>query len=97
MIVTSDSFKKISKVNELYVFLVYNYKDQFVHLSYTPSYEEFCEIEKLFNVVGSMFIIGDEVSVVEDATATGLGISVEDVEDAILDIQEEAEEDGYEY
>ena len=44
-----------------------------------------------------MFIIGDEVSVVEDETASGLGVTVEDVEDAIADIIEESKGDKDEH
>ncbi len=88
-----NSGKKTENVNELYVFIVYNYKDQFVHLNYTPIYEEFCEIEKNFNVMGSMFIIGEDLSVVGEQTSTGMGISVENVEEIILDIKKQNKEE----
>ena len=85
--------KKIEKVNELYVFIIYDYKEQFIHLNYTPYYKEFCEIEKKFNVMGSMFIIGDELSVSEEHISTGMGISVESVEETIQQIKDKMKEE----
>ena len=78
---------------------MYDYKEEFVHLNYTPHYEEFCEIEKNFNVMGSMFIIGDELSVTQENITTGMGISVENVEETIREIKArmKEEDEGDEY
>jgi hypothetical protein len=84
--------KKPTNVNELYVFVVYNYEHSFLHLEYTPSYDEYVELKKNFNILSTFIIIGDELSVDAEKTGIGIGTRRQNVIELIEDLKKEKRE-----
>lgn len=86
---TESKGKKQSHTNEVYVFLVYNYKSSFLHMDYTYFYDELQELKKEFNILSTYIIIGDDLVVEEEKLGIGIGTHRENVIDMIEGLKSE--------
>ena len=82
---------KPSEVNEIYVFLIYDVEKETVSMNYTPDYDEFWEIQKVFNMIGAFLITGDSLTVVEESLSYSIYVPIEVLEESIQEIIEEEE------
>lgn len=81
--------KKISGLNEIYIFIVYNSEENFMFMEYTPDYDEYMFIKENFNILTSFIIIGDSVSVVRENLGTGIGAPKDAIMKAIGEMKNE--------
>lgn len=84
--------KRPNGVNELYVFVVYNYENNFLHLEYTPSYDEYLELKKNFNILSSFIVIGEDLTITQEKTGIGIGTHRKNVLELIDELKKEQQD-----
>ena len=78
-----------SHTNELYIFLIYNYQNSFLHMDYVYTYEELEEIQKEFNILSTFIVIGDDLVVEKEKLGVGIGTHRENVVEMIEELRAE--------
>jgi hypothetical protein len=83
------SKKEKSEINEIYAFVVYNYKNSFLHLEYVTNFEDYENIKKNFNVLSCFIIIGDNLKIEKEKIGIGIGTHRENINLLIDDLKNE--------
>jgi hypothetical protein len=90
-LITTNNKTKLTDINELYVFIVYNSKDNFIFMEYTPDHDEYMYIKDTFNVLSSFVVIGDSLSIVKEHIGTGIGAPKDVIQNAIEEMKDEVD------
>ncbi len=89
---TIDDDKLPKHVEALYAFAIYNTKHEIVFFNYTYDEDEFNLLSSRFNIIATLVIIGDDLTIQEKNIETGFGVGREEVEDSIKILQDELKE-----
>jgi hypothetical protein len=81
------------EINEIYTFVVWNFKNSFLHLEYTTSYDDYVNIKNNFNVLSTFIIIGENLKIEKEKIGIGIGTHEDNIMSLIDDLKKEKELD----